>query len=91
LVEGEFGLNQFYKIQLRFTSAAAPNEPLDGKALATWLYENRPFFSEWSKGCLLKGISRPKIFIQNFNDSNSSQEIALTTSSVDIIGRMTFE
>ena len=91
LVEGEFGLNQFYKIQLRFTSTAAPNEPLDGKALATWLYENRPFFSEWSKGCLLKGISRPKIFIQNFNDSNSSQEIALTTSSVDIIGRMTFE
>lgn len=91
LVEGEFGLNQFYKIQLRFTSTAAPNEPLDGKALATWLYENRPFFSEWSKGCLLKGISRPKIFIQNFNDSNSSQEIALTTSSVDIVGRMTFE
>ena len=45
LEDGVFGLNQFYKVQLRFTSIAAENPPSDGQKLATWLYNNMPFFS----------------------------------------------
>ena len=46
LVEGQFGLNQFYKVQLRFTSKSIPSFPdLDGQASAKWLYQYMKFFS----------------------------------------------
>ena len=56
LAEGAFGLNQFYKVQLRFTSNSASNPPSNGTQLASWLYNNMQYFSEWSKVCIIKGI-----------------------------------
>jgi hypothetical protein len=56
LEEKAFGLNQFYKVQLRFTSSQAPNPPSNGQQLASWIYNNTQYFSEWSKVCLIKGI-----------------------------------
>lgn len=42
LINNEFELNQFYKIQLRFSTLAAPTQ---GKELATWIYANQDSFS----------------------------------------------
>ena len=44
LEEQEFGLNQFYKVQLRFTSKECP-ETSPNKVDAAWLYKYRPYFS----------------------------------------------
>lgn len=60
-----FVINQFYMVQLRLIDKNAQNAPIDGK-LDTWLYNNRNYFSEWSKTCLIKGISTPSINIKNF-------------------------
>ena len=88
LTEGVFGLNEFYKVQLRFTSTSAPNPPSTGKGLATWLYDNMRFFSEWSKVCLIKGIEQPIVTIRGFDDTNENQETILTNSIIDLIGQL---
>ena len=53
-----------YKVQIRFTSTEASELPafIDGKqAISTWLTENLDYFSEWSRACLIYGISKPDI------------------------------
>ena len=47
LITGIFGLNQFYKVQLRFTSNSASDPPTTGTQLAQWLYAYRSCFSEY--------------------------------------------
>lgn len=86
LKDGVFGLNQFYKVQLRFTATTAA-EIEDETKLATWLAENTASFSEWSTICLIKGIEQPKISIHNLEDS----DITLTSSIIDIVGKMYFD
>ena len=90
LTEGSFGLNQFYKVQLRFTSKSASNPPSSGTALAKWLYDNMQYFSEWSKVCLIKGIEQPHISIRGFDDTENSQETVLTNPMLEVIGELTY-
>ena len=90
LTEEAFGLNQFYKVQLRFTSVAASDPPSNGPALATWLYDNSQYFSEWSKVCLIKGIEQPFVSIRGLSDLEEDQETILTTPIIDIIGTLTY-
>jgi hypothetical protein len=75
LEAGAFELNQFYKVQLRFTSKLASNPPVNGK-IATWLEENINYFSEWSKVCLIKGIEQP--LIETNFDNKTEFDIAPT-------------
>jgi len=72
LINNEFELDQFYKIQLRFTSKSAPVPPSNGTALATWLYDNMQYFSEWSRVCLIKGIEKPILSIYGFDNTDSN-------------------
>ena len=86
LTERSFGINQFYKVQIRFTGTGA--DSISGSSpSASWLTENQEYFSEWSTVCLIKGIEKPNIVLRGFNDSGSTtfhQEI------VDIVGNMYF-
>lgn len=91
LTEGSFGLNQFYKVQLRFTSKFASNPPSDGAALAKWLYDNIQYFSEWSKVCLIKGIEQPHISIRGFDDTENNQETILTNPMLEVVGELTYD
>ena len=91
LKDNVFGLNEFYKVQLRFTSTIAPNPPSSGKGLATWLYNNSQFFSEWSRVCLIKGIEQPVITLRGFNDKEIDEDIVLANSTVDIIGELHYK
>ena len=94
--DNAFGLNQFYKVQLRFTSISAPQLPAanqslqDGTGLAKWLYDNMKYFSEWSKVCLIKGIDKPHISIRGFDDTGENQRTILTHPLIEIIGELTY-
>ncbi len=90
LINGAFELNQFYKVQMRFTSTSAQNPPSSGTELATWLYNNMQYFSEWSKVCLIKGIEQPHITIHGFDNTETNQETILTSSMIEVIGNLSY-
>lgn len=85
LIEQEFEINEFYKVQLRFTSVLAEEAPSLG--IAAWLYNNLAYFSEWSDVCLIKGIDEPQVFIHNFIENT---EISFNTSLININGKIFF-
>ena len=84
-----FELNQFYKVQLRFTSVNA-SDITDNKKIATWLDNNQNFFSEWSTVCLIKGIQQPMIYIKNFDIDDYGDNFILTMESLSLVGKMYF-
>ena len=92
LEDGIFEINQFYKVQIRFTGAGAANLT-DSKKIASWLTDNQKFFSEWSTVCLIKGIQQPKLYIKGFegSDIEGSTEIVFTNEIIDFIGGMYFD
>lgn len=86
---GIFALNQYYKVQIRFTSAAAPNPPEDMK-LDSWLAANLHFFSEWSKVCLIGGISRPSLEL-NLLKGYENETVIFSTNLSNLNGKVIFE
>ena len=84
---GIFELNQFYKVQLRFTSVNAANIT-DSQKIASWLSNNKAYFSEWSTVCLIKGIQQPSIYIKGFEDTGNNEETVFTTQVVDFVGSL---
>ena len=95
LVNESFEINQFYKVQLRLTSSLAASPPSYGTALATWLYDNRPYFSEWSKVCLIRGIEQPKISVRGFNNADFgagvNERTIFTTPLIEITGKLDYQ
>ena len=89
LTDGAFNINEFYKVQIRFTSKMADDPPSGG--LASWIINNLSYFSEWSKVCLIKGIERPHISIIGFDDTENNQQTVFTNPMIEIIGKMYFE
>lgn len=87
LINNIFLLNQFYKIQLRFTSIQAEDIESEGRGIATWLTNNVDYFSEWSTVCLLKGIEQPLFSIKNFTETDIN---ILYFPLTNIAGRMYF-
>ncbi len=93
LKDGIFEINQYYKVQIRFTGTAA-TAFTDSTKIAPWLTENQGYFSEWSTVCLIKGIQQPLIYIKGFdsNDTSSSTETVFTISElIDIVGSMYYD
>ena len=82
-----FELNQFYKVQLRFTAVGAEQPP--ETKIAAWLLNNQKYFSEWSTVCLIKGIEQPVINLHCLGTSSSSQTI-FTTNFQAIVGSMSY-
>lgn len=91
LDSGIFELNQFYKVQIRFTGTGAT--PLtDSSKIAAWLTNNQTYFSEWSTVCLIKGIQKPEIYLKGFESTSSTTDrLVFTSEMLDIIGKMYFE
>lgn len=92
LTSGVFNLNQFYKVQIRFTSTEATEAPKTGQ-IASWLVDNQQYFSEWSTVCLVKGIEKPNIYLKGFEQDNSHSEYELTFTQeiIDLVGRMYYD
>ncbi len=84
LTNNIFGLNQFYKVQIRFTGKDATDVPDSGQ-IAAWLNQNQEFFSEWSTVCLIKGIEKPSISLKGFNTSST---VTFYQEMIDLVGKM---
>lgn len=91
-LQNGFQINQYYKVQIRFTSADAPTPP-DSAAIDKWLVDNVDYFSEWSTVCLVRAISQPILTLQNLSSSSEDEgsNIAITTNTLDIVGSLTFQ
>lgn len=90
MVNNTFELNQYYKVQCRFTSKNASNVNVSKKPqnIDGWLAANINNFSEWSTVCLIRGISTPTLSVNGFDAS--SDMTYWEDSNVDILGQLTF-
>lgn len=86
---GIFELNQFYKVQLRFTGVGA-TDLLDKNKITSWLIDNQSFFSEWSTVCLVKGIQKPEIYLREFENIKLGDFTIFSTEMVRFTGKMYF-
>lgn len=86
---GDFEINQYYKVQLRFTQnhKDVPPVPTDGK-LDGWLAANINYFSEWSTVCLVRGISAPELLVSGFTIEGGN--ISWANYNPIIYGTLTF-
>ena len=91
-LQNGFQINQYYKVQIRFTSADAPTPP-DSAAIDKWLVDNVDYFSEWSTVCLVRAISQPILTLQNLSSSleEEGSSVAISTNTLDIVGSLTFQ
>lgn len=95
LVNCNFIIDQFYKVQIRFTSINTEDPGIDltdpdaVQAIDSWLSRNLNYFSEWSTVCLIRGISVPTLSIQDF-DVGSATEIYDIVINTQVIGQLTF-
>ena len=65
--DGKFEINQYYKLQIRFTGENASEISTETpQAIDSWLITNQAYFSEWSTVCLIRGISTPILIIRGF-------------------------
>ena len=85
-----FVVDKYYKVQLRFTSKDVPTKPSlsTPQAIDAWLSSNLQYFSEWSTVCLIRGISTPLLYLQDFDGGIT--EIYSTIANTQIIGRLNF-
>ena len=86
LQDGNFKINTYYKIQIRFTKndISGPATMAADKWLATYL----EYFSEWSTVVLARGTSYSGIVLNNFPIDSTT---VLNSTSVRIVGKLEFE
>jgi len=95
LKDCNFIIDQYYKVQIRFTSSNADDPGIDlsdkdaVQAIDGWLTKNLYNFSEWSTVCLIRGISVPDLVIQDF-DPGSATEIYDSVINTLILGELRF-
>ena len=89
-IQGGFSINEYYKVQIRFTSSQIFGVLPDAKTAAfrDWLETNAQYFSEWSSIVLIRGINEPELeFTVN---GKSGTNIQVTSDYVEIKGSVTF-
>lgn len=87
-IKDGFGINQFYKVQVRFDTYEG-SVPSDIAEFNVYLLENQIYFSEWSQICLIKPILRPSILLRSFDDADSSV-LAFNKGIIPISGQVFF-
>lgn len=87
---GKFEINQYYKVQMRFTHVDAAGVSLTApQAIDGWLAANINLFSEWSTVCLIRGISTPQLAVSGFTIENG--EISWANYNPVIYGTLSFK
>lgn len=85
LKDGEWALNQLYKVQIRFCSLSPSGPPT-----MAWITQNSASFSEWSTVCLIQGIASPKLIVKNFSDAEVGVETIFSALNNKIVGHVEF-
>ena len=93
LQDGNFKINQYYKIQIRFAASGVPAPSISGNVqnIAGWLSQYQASFSEWSTVCLIRAISKPALLLRGFDSDSSIESTVFTSPAIDFIGKLTFE
>lgn len=88
-IQEGFQINQYYKVQIRFTAIGASNISLNTpQKIDSWLAANLSNFSEWSTVCLIRGISVPSLSVSGFD---TSADVTLwSLNNIDVIGKINF-
>lgn len=87
---GQFEINQYYKVQMRFTHVDAAEVSLaTPQAIDGWLAANINLFSEWSTVCLIRGISTPQLAVSGFTIEGG--EISWANYNPIIYGTLSFK
>lgn len=86
LQDGNFKINTYYKVQIRFTKNGISGPATN--AADTWLAANLENFSEWSTVVLIRGTSYSGITLTNFPTDST---VVLNSTSVRIVGKLEFE
>ena len=92
---GKFDINTYYKVQVRFIDKLVTTLPSD-ENIDAWNKDHLSNLSEWSTACLIRGILKPDIYLQNFDTERdtaiaSGKQTYLSAPQVlDIVGRMFF-
>lgn len=90
-IEDGFTLNEYYKVQIRFTSKDSPDPPENSVSdLNKWLNENLYYFSEWSTVVLIRPISKPSLYINNLGVIENSRKI-YNIQQISFYGRIIFD
>ena len=92
MINENFVVDQYYRVQMRFTSVEAPDPPISAttQPIDEWLAQNLLYFSEWSTICLIRGISVPSLSITNFTEGEVTT-IYDTIAHTQVVGSLTFE
>lgn len=86
LQDGNFKINTYYKIQIRFTKSEISGPA--SNAADSWLAAYLEYFSEWSTVVLARGVSYSGIILTNFPTDSTT---ILNSTSVRVIGKLEFE
>lgn len=88
-LQNGFEINQYYKVQIRFTGIGASEVSLDTpQAIDSWLSSNLSLFSEWSSICLVRGIAVPRLEITGLEAA--AESTLWTNADSRIVGELTF-
>lgn len=84
----EIKAGQYYKVQIRFTSASIQDKPI-GKPDQSWYTKNLAYFSQWSQVVLIKGISQPILELKSFTEGATEQ--TFTLQDIYLVGSVHFD
>lgn len=99
----KFNINEYYKVQIRFTSIAASDidigtppsnwseedqKYIDAQVIDSWLVQNLDKFSEWSTVCLIRGISNPILSVKGLDAS--AESTTWSAPNVELVGALSF-
>ena len=88
--DGNFTIDKFYKVQIRFTSKNATSVSLETpQAIDDWLSANLNHFSEWSRVTLVKWIAENNLTI-NGVPLESGASLELPISNTNLLGKLIF-
>ena len=92
MVNNNFLIDQYYKVQIRFTDTEATNPGTNiPQQIDNWINTEFLHFSEWSTVCLIRGISQPSIVLKEFTiNSPTPKEIYASYANLTILGELQF-
>ena len=85
LIENGFPIDNYYKVQIRFTAEEVSIEGAD-PINSQWFVDNIANFSAWSNACLVRAIDQPIIQI---NDLTATENI-IKTENFSFVGTLSF-
>ena len=87
-IKNGWGINQFYKVQIRFDSyeGEAYKDGMSSSLLNSYLLDYRAYFSEWSSVCLIRPILQPDIKLRTFDTYTGTDTVGFNKGIIPISG-----